>query len=317
VGRYAARVLVIREDEPLVPLERTVVTVGVFDGVHLGHQHLLAEARALATATDGPLVGVVFDRHPNTVVNPEAAPLLLSDLKQRLEWLDANGVDLTYILRFDEERSLESPADFVRSVLVETLHAGAHVSGEDHHFGHRAQGDVALMAQLSVQHGIKALSVPMLRNPEGDPISARIIRQLVVDGDVVGAAALLARPFELHGVVEHGDHRGRSLGFPTANVAVAGDMALPRDGVYAGWYLRPSGEEHPAAINIGRRPTFYDDNGLLLVEAHLLDFDDDLYGERPRVRFLQRLRDEVRFDGLDSLIAQLQKDVAAARKLLT
>ncbi len=293
-----------------------MVTVGVFDGVHRGHQHLLAEARARADEIDGPLVAVMFDRHPNTVVRPEAVKLLLSDLKQRLTWLEAAGVDLTYILRFDEERSLESPADFIGSVLVERLHAAVHVSGEDHHFGHRASGDTALMAQLSTQFDIKASSVPMLRTPQGWVISSDLVRGLVVEGDVVGAAALLERPFELHGVVEHGDHRGRALGFPTANVAVAGDMALPRDGVYAGWYVRPGVGEFPAAINIGRRPTFYDENGLLLVEAHLLDFDDDLYGERPRVRFFQRLRDEVRFDGLDSLIAQLNKDVQTTRELL-
>jgi riboflavin kinase/FMN adenylyltransferase len=309
-------VLVIREGEPLTPLERTVVTVGVFDGVHRGHQHLLREARNLADELDGPLVAVMFDRHPNTVVRPEAVKLLLSDLKQRLAWLEAARVDVTYILRFDEERSLESPADFVESVLVERLHAAVHVSGEDHHFGHRASGDTAVMAQLSTQHGIKASSVPMLRTDQGWVISSDLVRARVVDGDVVGAAELLERPFELHGVVEHGDHRGRQLGFPTANVAVAGDMALPRDGVYAGWYVRPDGSEHAAAINIGRRPTFYDENGLLLVEAHLLDFDGDLYGERPRVRFFQRLRDEVRFDGLEALVAQLRKDVATTRELL-
>jgi riboflavin kinase / FMN adenylyltransferase len=309
-------VLVIREGEPLAPLERSVVTIGVFDGVHRGHQHLLREARALADEIQGPLVAVLFDRHPATVVRPEEAMRLLSDLEQRSGWLEAAEVDVTYILRFDEERSLESPAEFVESVLVETLHAAAHVSGEDHHFGHRAQGDAALMAQLSSHYGIKASSVPMLRTAEGEVISSDLIRGLVAAGDVVGAAALLDRPFELHGVVEHGDHRGRDLGFPTANVAVAGDMVLPRNGVYAGRYLRPGGDEHLAAINIGRRPTFYDEDGSLLVEAYLLDFDGDLYGERPRVRLHQRLRDEVRFDGIESLIAQIDKDVEATRQLL-
>lgn len=308
--------LVFREGDPLIPLQGSVVTVGVFDGVHRGHQQLLAEARRLADASGTPLVTVIFDRHPYTVVNPESAPLLLSDLKQRLTWLDEAGVDVTFILRFDEDRSLESPSDFVRSVLVDTLHAGTAVSGEDHHFGHRHQGDVALMAQLGAEHGIKTSAVPMLGTAEGERISSAMIRQLAVDGDLAAAQQLLTRPFELRGLVEHGDARGRALGFPTANVAVAGDMALPGNGVYAGWYVRPDGTEHPAAINIGRRPTFYDDNGLLLVEAHLLDFDDDLYGERPRVRFAQRLRDEVRFDGLDALIAQLHRDVETTRRLL-
>ena len=306
----------LREGEPLPPLERTVVTVGVFDGVHLGHQRVLTEAKALAASSGDPLVVVLFDRHPDTVTHPESAPLLLSDLRQRLELLEAAGVDITFVLRFDEERSLESPVDFVRELLVETLHAAVHISGENHHFGHRASGDVALLNELGARHGMKVVTVPPLVTPDGELVSAKRIRGLVLAGDVVGAQALLGRPVELRGIVEHGDARGRTIGFPTANVAVAGDMATPADGVYAGWYRRPNGDEHVAAINIGRRPTFYDENGLRLVEAHLLDFDGDLYDERPRVRFAQRLRDEVRFEGLDALVAQLHRDVAATRELL-
>ena len=308
--------LLLREGEPLPPLERTVVTVGVFDGVHLGHQRVLTEGKALAASNGGPFVVVLFDRHPDTVTHPETAPLLLSDLRQRLELLDTCGIDITFVLRFDEERSLEGPAEFVRELLVETLHAGTHISGESHHFGHRASGDVALLNELGAQHGMKVVTVPALTTPDGEPISAKRIRGLVLAGDVVGAGGLLGRPVELRGLVEHGDARGRTIGIPTANVAVAGDMATPADGVYAGWYRRPNGDEHVAAINIGRRPTFYDENGLRLVEAHLLDFDDDLYDERPRVRFSQRLRDEVKFDGLDALVAQLHRDVDATRALL-
>ena len=307
---------VLREGEALPPLERTIVTVGVFDGVHLGHQRVLSEAKSLAATTGDPVVVVLFDRHPDTVTHPESAPLLLSDLRQRLELLEECGIDITFVLRFDEERSLEAPAEFVRELLVETLHAGTHISGESHHFGHRASGDVALLNELGAQHGMKVVTVPALTTGDGEPISAKRIRALVLAGDVVGAEALLGRPVELRGVVEHGDARGRTIGFPTANVAVAGDMATPADGVYAGWYERPNGDVHVAAINIGRRPTFYDENGLRLVEAHLLDFDGDLYDERPRVRFSQRLRDEVKFDGLDALVAQLHRDVDATRALL-
>jgi riboflavin kinase/FMN adenylyltransferase len=314
-------VLVIREgDAPpqaTAALERSVVAVGAFDGVHLGHQRLLAEAQTAGRSLGGPVVVVLFDRHPTTVVRPREAKLLLSDLDQRLEWLAAAGADAAYVLRFDEARSLEPPEAFVRSVLVETLHAAAHVAGDDHHFGHRAQGDTAMMAELSARHEIKATTIPLVRTPDGEVVSSDRIRGLVTAGDVAAAADLLARPFELRGVVEHGDHRGRALGFPTANVAIPGDVALPGNGVYAGWYVRPDGTEHPAAINIGRRPTFYDENGLLLLEAHLLDFQGDLYGERARVRFRQRLRDEVRFDGLDSLVAQIHRDVEEARTLLT
>ena len=307
---------VLREGEPLPALERTAVTVGVFDGVHRGHQKVLAEAKAVAADGDLPLVVVLFDRHPDTVTHPENAPLLLTDLRQRLDLLEQADVDVTFVLRFDEERSLEPPRDFVQELLVDTLHAAVHVSGENHRFGHRASGDVALLAELGAQHGMKVVTVPPVLNADGAAISAQDIRARVLAGDVTGAEELLGRPFELRGVVEHGDARGRTIGFPTANVAVAGDMATPSDGVYAGWYVRPNGDEHVAAINIGRRPTFYDENGLRLVEAHLLDFDDDLYGERPRVRFVRRLRDEVKFNGLDALVEQLHRDVAATRELL-
>lgn len=307
----------VHEGAESLELERSVVTVGVFDGVHLGHQHLLAEARSAASAAGGPLVVVLFDRHPDTVTqHPGVAPPLLTDLRQRTELLESLGVDVCYVLRFDEERSLEPPEDFVRTVLHDTLGAAVYVSGEDHHFGHRAKGDVALVADLGSTLGIKVLTVPLLPGPNGEPVSSTAVRATLTGGDVAATRRLLGRPFELRGVVEHGDARGRQLGFPTANVAVAGDMALPKDGVFAGWYLRPDGTEHQAAINIGRRPTFYDENGLLLVEAHLLDFDGDLYGERPRVRFAERLRDEVRFDGLDALVAQLRRDVETTRHVL-
>jgi riboflavin kinase/FMN adenylyltransferase len=308
--------LLVHEGGESPGVARSVVTVGVFDGVHVGHQRLLTEARSLADANGGPLVVVLFDRHPDTVTHPETAPPLLSDLRQRIELLDDLGVDVTYVLRFDEERSLEPPEDFVREVLAGFLDAAVYISGEDHHFGHRAKGDIALVGELGAGLGLKVVAVPLLRGDDGEPVSSTLVRRVLTGGDVAATTPLLGHPFELRGVVEHGDARGRTIGFPTANVAVAGDMALPKDGVFAGWYIRPSGEEHPAAINIGRRPTFYDENGLLLVEAHLLDFDGDLYGERPRVRFAQRLRDEVRFDGLESLKAQLRKDVEKTRQLL-
>lgn len=312
---YASAVLLVHEGAP-VDVQRSVVTVGVFDGVHLGHQRLISEARSTADAIGGPVVVVLFDRHPSTVTHPEAAPALLTDLRQRVELLDDLGVDLTYVLRFDEERSLEQPEDFVRSVLAGTLDTAVFVSGEEHHFGHRARGDVAMVTELGNTLGFKVIVVPDVTGPDGAAVSSTSIRRVLGKGDVAAAADLLGRLYELRGVVEHGDARGRLLGFPTANVAVAGDMALPRDGVFAGWYLRPSGEEHPAAINIGRRPTFYDENGLLLVEAHLLDFDDDLYGERPRVRFVERIREEIRFDGLESLKDQLARDVETTRHIL-
>jgi riboflavin kinase / FMN adenylyltransferase len=195
------------------------------------------------------------------------------------------------------------------------------VVGEDFHFGHRRKGDVALLEALGAECGFKVLGLPLVGLPgiEG-PVSSTRARIALASGDVELAARLLGRLPEIHGVVEHGDHRGRTIGFPTANVAVPGDILLPVDGVYAGWYQRTakSGDPRPhaAAVNIGRRPTFYAENGLLLVEAHLIDFDGDLYGEQARVRIAARLRGEVRFDGIDALKRQLAIDVEHTRELL-
>lgn len=305
------------EGDPVPDGNGAVVTIGVFDGVHTGHATLLSEVRRIAAADDLQSVVVTFDRHPATVVRPESVPRLLTSLHHRLDLLGELGIDIAYVLTFDEERSLQTPEEFVGEVLVDALHARVEVTGDDFHFGHRRKGDVTTMAELGVQHDIKVVTVPLLADDAvGGPVSSSAIRAVVAGGDVDLAIRLLGRPFEVHGVVEHGDARGRTIGFPTANVAVPGDIILPSDGVYAGWYVRADGAVHPAAINVGRRPTFYDENGLLLVEAHLIDFDDDLYGERAGVRFATRLRDEKRFSGIDALAAQLRSDVDHARTVL-
>lgn len=303
-------------DEALEPAGGTVVTVGVFDGVHIGHRRVLAEARQLADDEGLEVVAVVFDRHPKTVVDPEHLPPLLTDLQLRLELLATAGVDVAYVLRFDEVQSLQSPEDFVAEVLIDQLSATVQVGGEDFHFGHRRRGDVTTLADVGASHGLKVVTVPLVRGDDGDVVSSTRIRELVRSGETDSAARLLGRAHEVRGVVEHGDARGRTIGFPTANVAVPGAIALPADGVYAGWYVDPDGVAHASAINIGRRPTFYDDNGLLLVEAHLIDFDGDLYGQHAGVRVVHRLRDEIRFSGVDALVEQLQADVADARAVL-
>lgn len=296
----------------------SAVTIGAFDGVHRGHHALIGEVRRLAEELGCASVVATFDRHPASVVRPDSAPLLLTDLTQKLELLAETGIDYTYVVRFDEERSLEAPEDFVREIIVDALQARVVAVGQDFHFGHRRRGDVALLSEMGANHGFKVIGMGLVELPGLDgPVSSTAIRKALGEGDVELAAKLLGRQHEAHGVVEHGDHRGRTIGFPTANVAVPGDFMLPADGVYAGWYSRPNGEVHRAAINIGRRPTFYDENGLRLLEAHLLDFDDDLYGEQARVRFQHRLRGEVRFDGIDSLVAQLRRDVEETRRLLT
>ena len=296
----------------------TVAAVGVFDGVHLGHQKLLQEMRRIADEAGWRSAVVVPDRHPSTVVDPDHLPAMLTDLPQRFELLEAHGIDLVYVVRFDEEMSLQTADEFVADVMIDRLGARQQVGGEDFHFGHRRKGDAAAMERIGADRGLKVSTVPLLHDDElGGVVSSTAIRGLVRAGEVTTTNRLLGRPYEMRGVVEHGDARGRTIGFPTANLAVPGAIALPCDGVYAGFYVDPGGQAHPSAINIGRRPTFYDENGLLLVEAHLIDFDGDLYGQHAAVRVTHRLREEIRFSGIDALKEQLRADVEHARAVLS
>lgn len=295
-----------------------MVAVGTFDGVHRGHQALLAETRRLAADSRLASVVAVFDRHPASVVRPEAAPRLLTTFQQRLELLGELGLDICFVIRFDEERSLQEPEEFIDDVLVRTLHAQAVVVGPNFHFGRRRHGDSSSLARIAPRLDIKVVVPELVGISERPgPVSSSAIREVLAQGDVVLAEAMLGRRHEIRGVVEHGDHRGRTIGFPTANVAAPGDLMLPCDGVYAGWYYRPDGVARLAAINLGRRPTFHDENGLRLLEAHLLDFDDDLYREHARVQFSRWLRGEVKFPSVDQLVAQMHRDVRMVRDLLS
>ena len=300
----------------------TAVSIGAYDGVHLGHRALLRDLSARAEAADLSTVVVTFDRHPAGVVRPESAPPQLTDLEQKLELLAACGVDRTYVVAFDENRANESAEDFVKEVLVDQLNARLVVVGEDFHFGHGRKGNVALLTKLGQQYGFEVIGARLTGDPESgvsEPVSSTRIRTMVAEGDVVGAAALLGRPHEVRGPVVRGDGRGGpELGFPTANLAVADDIALPADGMYAGYFTRADGTVHPAAIYVGRRPTFYEPGtASVLVEAYLLDFDGDLYGEHSRVSFVDRLRGDQKFDTVDALIAQMHQDVAKAEKVLS
>ena len=299
----------------------SAVTIGAYDGVHLGHRALLAELAERARADGLTTAVVTFDRHPASVVRPESAPRLLCDLDQKLELLEATGVDRTVVVRFDEERANETAEEFVDTVLVGALGARLVVVGEDFHFGHGRKGNVALLTDMGATVGFEVDGVSLRSDGDdggpGRPISSTRIRNLVAEGRVEDAAELLGRPHQVRGVVAHGDERGGAeLGFPTANVAVPPEICLPATGIYAGWYDRPDGSRWPAAISVGRRPTFYGADGELLVEAFLLDFSDDLYGEAARVSFVTHLRDELAFDSVDALIAQMGRDVAATRELL-
>ena len=309
---------VIRDGDPCPhPPEGSVVTIGVYDGVHLGHRAVIAEVKLRAAELGARSAVVTFDRHPAAVVRPESAPLLLTDLDQRLARIKATGVDYTVVITFDEGRSAESAEDFVEHVLVECLKARGVVVGEDFHFGHRRAGNVALLQEMGAVHRFEVEPLGLVApTGEREPVSSTAIRQALAGGDLETATAMLGRYHEVWGVVVVGDRRGRQLGFPTANVAASPEIALPADGIYAGWYERPDGSVHPAALSVGRRPTFYPDQPYSLLEAYLLGFDGDLYGERAKVRFVARLRDELRFDSVEALVTQMRADVAAARAVL-
>jgi riboflavin kinase/FMN adenylyltransferase len=300
----------------------SVVTIGAYDGVHLGHQVVIGKVRELAAAGGLTTVVVTFDRHPATVVRPASAPKLLCDLDQKLELLAATGVDATYVIRFDAERATETAEEFVDEVLVDCLNARTVVVGEDFHFGHERGGDVALLREMGAARRFEVEGLALVDADgrvllDGPNVSSTAIRRLLVDGDVTAAAALLGRPHEVRGTVETGDRRGRDLGFPTANLAIATEILLPANGIYAGWFERPDGSVLATAINLGHRPTFYDrPQGAPLLECHLLDFGGDLYGESVKVRFVQRLRGEERFDSVEALVAQMQEDCDRARHLL-
>jgi riboflavin kinase/FMN adenylyltransferase len=300
------------------PGERAVITIGAYDGVHLGHLAVIAEVRRRAAEAGARAVVVTFDRHPASVVRPESAPKLLTDLDQRLELLDASGVDASVLITFDEVRANESPNEFVQEVLVDCLRTRTVVVGEDFHFGRHREGNVSLLRELGDRDDFDVCPIELVARVDGvdEPVSSTAIRRALAGGDVEVAESMLGRPFEARGVVVVGDQRGRLLGFPTANVEVPNAMCLPADGVYAGWYERPDGDVLPCAINLGRRPTFYEHADHSLLEAHLLDFQGDLYGERARVRFTHFLRSERKFDGIDALVAQLKHDVEHARESL-
>ncbi len=298
--------------------DRSVLTIGAYDGVHQGHQAIIAQVRRGAAELDARSVVVTFDRHPASIVRPESAPNLLTDLDQKLELLAATGIDATVLVRFDEAQAGEEPQSFVDRVLVGCLAAQRIVVGDDFHFGSHRQGNVSLLRKLGIQHDFDVEPLELLARQDGvdEPISSTAIRRAMAGGQVELAASMLGRPFQARGVVVHGDQRGRLLGFPTANVEVPNVICLPADGVYAGWYLTPEGTRHPCAINLGRRPTFYEHADHSLLEAHLIDFDGDLYEQKARVEFTHFLRSERKFEGIEALVAQLNHDVEHARDVL-
>ena len=305
-------------DEVPDDLGRTVVTVGNFDGVHLGHQLVLSRARHVARELGGlPVVVVTFDPHPIAVLRPEHAPPTLTTLETRAALLEAAGADDVLVLPFDRAVAAWTPEHFVRTVLVDALHARGVVVGANFRFGAKAAGDVGTLTELGRDHDFTAEGIPLDGGPQ--VWSSTYVRNGLLSGDVSGAAEALGHPFTVRGEVVKGDQRGRELGYPTANVPTHGMLAAPADGVYAGWLRRvddPDGTLLPAAISVGTNPTFSGERERR-VESYVLDRDDlELYGVQIEVSFVGRIRGMLRFDSVDELIETMADDVARTRELL-
>ncbi len=291
---------------------RAVATIGVFDGVHRGHQEIIRYAVTRAGELDLQSVVVTFDPHPASVVRPGSHPAVLTEPARKAELIEELGVDVLCVIPFTPAFSQLSAEEFGHDVLVEHLHAALVVVGENFRFGHHAAGDVALLGRLGRTFGFTVEDAPLVS--AGDVVfSSTYIRSCVAAGDVAAAAAALGRPHRLEGVVVRGDQRGRELGFPTANLMCAPHAAVPADGVYA-CRLQVRGKTHRAAVSVGTNPTF--GGREQRVEAYVLDFDADLYGERVGLDFVARLREMRRYEGPEALVEQIGRDVADTRAAL-
>jgi riboflavin kinase/FMN adenylyltransferase len=287
------------------------VALGNFDGVHLGHRAVISRAVEEARSRGVRSVAATFDPHPRAVLRPGEEPKLLTTPDVREEALLGCGVDEVRNIRFDRDLSRKSPGEFVHDVLVGELGAGVVVVGENFRFGHKAAGDFEDLRRHMSETGGEAVAVPILAL--GEDVSSSRIRAMISDGALREAAKLLGRPFSLRGEVVVGDGRGRTIGFPTANVLTDPRVLVPALGVYAG-YVTLENERYPACTNVGVAPTF--DRHERKVEAHLLDYDGDLYGKTVDVSFVERLRPEKRFSGIEELKTQISHDVEEARRLL-
>jgi riboflavin kinase/FMN adenylyltransferase len=298
-----------------------VVTIGVFDGVHRGHAAIIGRAVEQARSRGVPSVLVTFTPHPSEVVRPGSHPPVLTTMVRRAELVAQLGVDVFLALPFTLEFSKLPPDEFVHLALVDRLHASGVIVGENFRFGHKAAGDVALLARLGSTFGFTAEGVPLLAD-DGTTLSATYVRSCVQAGDMAAASSALGRPHRLDGIVERGDQRGRELGFPTANLRTDAWAAVPADGVYAGRVVQLDEwgrtiEAPPlgiAAISVGTNPTF--EVRQRRVEAYVLDFDGDLYGQTIGIEFVERLRGMERYPSVDALVDQMSADVARTRALL-
>ncbi|MBV9313326.1 MAG: bifunctional riboflavin kinase/FAD synthetase [Pseudonocardia sp.] len=294
---------------------RSVVTIGVFDGVHRGHQKLIGRAVAVAAARGLPSVLVTFDPHPTEVIRPGHHPAQLTTLTRRADLVAELGVDAFCVLPFNSELARMPADEFAHQVLVERLHAAAVLVGTNFTFGHGARGDVESLAQFGRRFGFLTEGVELITDnaANGITFSSTYIRSCIDGGDVQAAADALGRPHRVEGVVVRGDQRGRQLGYPTANLAPPPYAAIPADGVYAARFVH-GGRQLPAAVSIGTNPTF--SGRQRTVEAYILDVREDFYGHHVALDFVARLRGQLRFDGVPALVEQMDRDVEAVRELL-
>jgi riboflavin kinase/FMN adenylyltransferase len=292
---------------------RSVVTIGVFDGVHKGHQQTIGHTVKRASEMGVRSVVLTFDPHPSEVVRPGSHPAVLTGPARKAELIESLGVDVLCVVPFTLEFSRLSAEAFVHDVLVEHLHAAHVVVGENFRFGNRAAGDVELLRRLGRTFGFGVEDPPLVTS-NGTVFSSTYIRACVDAGDVVAAQQALGRPHRLDGIVVRGDRRGRELGYPTANLLTSAHAAVPADGVYAAWLVRGRHEPAAAAVSIGTNPTF--SGRERRVEAYVLDFDGDLYGERVALDFVAHLREQRRYDGIEPLKQQIARDVEQTREAL-
>ncbi len=299
-----------RELARIAPGRPSAVTIGVFDGVHRGHKHLVGRLCGEARAKDLAAVALTFNPHPRTVIRPGMAMTYLTSLEERVEQLQALGLDAVGILPFTSELAQLSPRDFL-ALLVDELQMRLLMVGPDFALGRNRAGTIGVMRQVGKELGFDVEVAPLLAE-DGEKVGSSSIRQALAEGDVLRVAKLLGRPFSLRGPVVEGDRRGRTLGFPTANIAIGLDRALPAYGVYVTRAF--VGETaYASCTSIGIRPTF-DVEPRATVETFILDFDEDIYGQEMRIDLLERLRGELRFESVDDLVAQMHKDIVQTRE---
>lgn len=299
------------KDVKKLNLVNPVVTLGNFDGVHLGHQAIFKQVVARALEDGGTSVAFTFEPHPLKVLAPQRSPRLLSTFREKMEQIEASGMDLVICAKFTPEFASQNPEDFVREVLVGTIGVKDLFVGHDYAFGKDRMGDIAFLRDAGMRHGFGVHVIGPVK-VEGIVVSSTKIRSLIMDGEVCLASKLLGRPYSIEGTVIPGHSRGRDIGFPTANITTPNELP-PREGVYAVTIL-VEGKEYRGAANIGKNPTFGDD--VPSYEVHILDFDGDLYGKFLKMRFLKRVRDEVKFKTVEELKAQIKKDVEKVRSVL-